>query len=251
MFEKLAFCVHRNFFRFLSSANFLSVNRLLICINRLYIQTMHHQTICLWKCGRKAFLFLHRYLWTYLLPQPRGASLKKCSRVRKPHTATVAKHVLVFFLNLCLCAAAAVTQVLQFNKRLRIFNIHPVKYFLSSGGSIEGWNRSCQVNRIGETRRQTEGEPWNCAEKLVHGLHQASLETLPTSLFVLSSIWSTSPPSSLILHPPQILPCLSHFFAPSSSLIQTPVLVNMSRFSLPNFQEEIQYMPVCSLSSAS
>lgn len=46
-----------------------------------------------------------------------------------------------FIFKSCLHSAATVTDELQFNKALRVFNIHLVRCYLSSEASIQGWKR--------------------------------------------------------------------------------------------------------------
>lgn len=114
----------------------------------------------------------------------------------------------------------------------------------------------------------------NCDEMLVYGLQHAgppSPGTLPTSLFMSSSIWTTTPPSQPSypnspsspysssknppsLHSPQILPSRSHLALLPLAGFRTLVLVYMAAegSTPPDFQETVQvYMPIHALSSAS
>lgn len=78
-------------------------------------------------------------------------------------------------------------------------------------GKEERWKNETEENRIMLS--------WNCVEMLVYGLQHAgpsSPGTLPTSLFVPSSIWTTHHPPDRAAHPKTcllfILPKFSHVF---------------------------------------
>lgn len=83
---------------------------------------------------------------------------------------------------------------------------------------------------------------------------QSSPGTLPISSFVSSSIWTsaTHPKNPPSLHPPQILPCLSHLALLPPGWIQNPGAGAVEGSTLPYFQETFQtYMPGCVIWSAS
>lgn len=127
-------------------------------------------------------------------------------------------------------------------KGVHIFNIHLIRCYLSSGASIQGWKKSWFVKTRDEKQQKILFRERDVVVKLMRCWFlvcnmQAYPQpgTLPTSVFVSSSIWTITPPSQAnvpqlslqlvqpsknppFLHPPQILPSCT----PSPGWIQNP-----------------------------